>query len=256
MTSNADQSNGNDRFSQVQVIDRACLIMRTIRDSKGLTLAQLTKQVNLARTTVYRIVSTLINENLLIMEPETGKIQLSLEMVRFGAAVHMDMRHEIHPYLDDLAGTVNENVDFSVLDNDSLFFLDQAVIPHRLNAVASIGKRFPVYCTANGKAVLSVLPRATVEKLLAGPLERLTPYTITMPEMIYAELEQIAYTGVAFDREEYTEGICAVGAPLRTPFFEYAAISIAVPSVRFYGNEDKLVTALKETVQALRYRLS
>ena len=111
-----------------------------------------------------------------------------------------------------------------------------------------------MYCTANGKSILSVLPKATVDSLVPDPMERFTPYTITMREMLDSELEQIAFTGVAFDREEYTEGICAVGAPLRTPFYEYAAISIAVPSVRFYGNEDRLVTALKDTIRSLQFR--
>ena len=103
MTSNADQSNGSDHTSQVQVIDRACKILRVVRDSDGITLAQLTKEVDLARSTVYRIVSTLTNQGILLTEPNNGKIRLSLEMVRFGAAVHADMRREIHPYLDNLS---------------------------------------------------------------------------------------------------------------------------------------------------------
>ena len=53
------------QFSQVQVINRAATILRTIRDSGGLTLSQLARNVGLARTTVYRIVATLESEGLL-----------------------------------------------------------------------------------------------------------------------------------------------------------------------------------------------
>ncbi len=56
----------------------------------------------------------------------------------------------------------------------------------------------------------------------------------------------IRQTQIAFCREEDSEGICAVGAALKTRDGEWMAISVPVPSSRFYGNEEKLSDTLRE----------
>jgi DNA-binding IclR family transcriptional regulator len=71
-----------------------------------------------------------------------------------------------------------------------------------------------------------------------------TPNTITSLEKLHKELEQIRADGCAYDREEHTLGICAVGAVLNDPFGRRIAISVPVPATRFYGHEEKLTNVL------------
>jgi DNA-binding IclR family transcriptional regulator len=124
-------------------------------------------------------------------------------------------------------------------------FVDQVVALHRLRAVSAVGLSFPLYCTANGKAVLAAQSAATARRLLPRTLPALTPATITDPRALDTELDAIrADDGVAFDREEHTVGICAVGAALPTPYGGWAAISVPLPSSRFYGHEQQLKAAV------------
>jgi DNA-binding IclR family transcriptional regulator len=58
------------------------------------------------------------------------------------------------------------------------------------------------------------------------------------------ELETIRATGVAVDREEYTVGLTGVGRIVRDPYGPVAAISVPVPTPRFYGNEEQITRAL------------
>ena len=46
-------------------------------------------------------------------------------------------------------------------------------------------------------------------------------------------MRAVRKTGVAFDREEHTLGICAAGVALRDLLGNYVAISVPVPAQRF-----------------------
>lgn len=237
--------------NQIQVIHRAGMILRAIRESGELSLSQLTREVGLAHSTVHRIVSSLETEGFLNVSPANGKIQLGFQFVHFAEAVKTDLRREIRPYMERLSLEIDETVDFAVLDNSHVLFLDQVVRPHRLNAVSGVGRRFPAFCTANGKAILATLSREHVDKILPQELPCLTPRTPTNRADLYKELDVISRQGVAFDREEHTEGICAVGAALPACCDQRAALSVPVPSVRFYGNEELLAKALRNTIQQI-----
>lgn len=241
-------------YTQVQVINRAAAILRTIRDSGGLNLSQLARKVGLARTTVYRIVATLESEGLLTTVDPGGQIQLGTELVSLGAAVRSDMRRELRPFLEELSLRVDETVDLAILEKDHLLFLDQVTRLQRLRAVSGVGLTFPLHCTANGKALLSTLPLDEVLSILPEKLQIFTPNTIQTRQQLLEELETIRMVGVAYDREEHTQGICAIGAVVYGPLNTSAALSIPVPSVRFYGNEEKLVTALTQICEAINQR--
>jgi DNA-binding IclR family transcriptional regulator len=257
MTLLATQKSANSRnFSQVQVINRAAAILRAIRASGGLTLSQLAREVGLARTTVYRIVATLESEGLLTTSDPGGKIQLGIELVSMGAAVRTDVRRELRPYLEELSLRVDETVDLAVLDKDHVLFLDQIVRLRRLHAVSGVGIVFPLHCTANGKALLSTLPVDEIMSKFPENLQVYTPNTIQTRTQLIQELGTVRLDGVAYDREEHTLGICAVGAVVYTPIDTVAAITIPVPAVRFYGNEEKLISELLQICQIVnaRYR--
>ncbi len=158
-------------------------------------------------------------------------------------------------YLEELSREANETVDLAVLDEDRVFFIDQIAVPHRLQAVSAVGTTFPLYCSANGKALLAELPLEQVELLVPDRLQALTPHTITTREQLLEELQRIRIERVAFDREEHTVGICAVGTTIRDVLGSLAAITIPVPSIRFYGNEQKLASTLLRTCDRIRQEL-
>ena len=62
-------------------------------------------------------------------------------------------------------------------------------------------------------------------------------------------------TGVAFDREEHTQGICAAGVATRDPLGNVIAISVPVPAQRFYQHQRNIAAQLRATKEALERRL-
>src|SRR5947207_8467931 len=171
------ESNGDQRENGgIQVIARAADILRAlVNQPEGLSLSQIARQVGLARSTVHRIVMALEAERFVIPHSPNGRIRLGPGLVPLAASVHLELHHEVHPYLEQLSKEVNETVDLAVLNGDKVVFIDQIAAPQRLQAVSAIGATFPVYCTANGKALLASLPLEQVERILPSQLQPLTP---------------------------------------------------------------------------------
>jgi DNA-binding IclR family transcriptional regulator len=103
-----------------------------------------------------------------------------------------------------------------------------------------------MHCCAPGKAFLAAMSKAELAGALPRRLPALTPNTITSRKELWEVLDRVRADGVAYDREEHTLGICAVGAVVRDPYRALAAISVPVPAQRFAGNEAELAGALVE----------
>lgn len=78
--------------------------------------------------------------------------------MRLAAAARRTLPQLLRPVLEQLHGTLGETVDLAVLDGASVRFVDQLAATHRLRAVSAVGASFPLYRTANGKALLPRCP--------------------------------------------------------------------------------------------------
>jgi DNA-binding IclR family transcriptional regulator len=248
-TAKARRASGGDAAQRngIQVIGRAADVMRALADQPhGMSLSEVADQVELPRSTVHRVVAALEVEDL-VTTGGGGRARLGPGLLRLANAQRIDLRAEVRPYLEELSGELEETVDLAVLDGGSVLFLDQVSGAHRLRAVSSVGAVFPAYCTANGKALLAELPPTTVRALLPKRLKPRTANTITSVNALTRELEEIRETGLAFDREEHTEGICAVGVAIHESIGAEAAITVPMPTQRFTKRERIVVRALLET---------
>lgn len=243
--------------SQVQVIARAATILRALEEEKtGLSLGQIAQRVNLARSTVQRIVAALEREKLVIAATPNGRVRLGPAILRLAASVRSDFIALARPFLERLSETLHETVDLSTVKKNHLVFIDQVIGSHRLRTVSAVGETFPLHCTANGKAYLAQLSEHAIEKLIGRTYEARTPKTITRLDALLEELGAVRRTGVAFDREEHTLGISAAGVSLRDPLGNAVAISVPVPSQRFQDFEAIVAEQLAATKRALEAHMN
>ena len=95
--------------SQVQVIARAAAILRALEDEgAGLSLGQIAQRVNLARSTVQRIVAALEAEKFLIAASPTGRVRLGPTILRLAASARTDFVAVARPYLTQLSQRAQE----------------------------------------------------------------------------------------------------------------------------------------------------
>jgi len=243
--------------NQVQVIARAADIMRALEgEDAGLSLGQIAARVGLARSTVQRIVASLESEKLLIAASPTGRVRLGPALLRLASSVTGDFVARARPHLMRLSEELRETVDLATVRRDHLMFIDQVIGSHRLRTVSAVGETFPLHCTANGKAYLSGLDEAAIEQLIGKSYEARTANTLTKLTALLAELRTVRKTGIAFDREEHTLGICAVGVALHDPLGNAVAISVPVPTQRFPDRANLIAERLLATKRALESRMN
>jgi DNA-binding IclR family transcriptional regulator len=243
--------------SPVQVIARAASILRALEDQpQGLSLGQIARHVQLARSTVQRIVAALEAEKLLIAASPNGRVRLGPSILRLATSVQTDFVSIARPFLARLSGELRETVDLAVAKRDHLVFIDQVIGPQRLRTVSAVGEKFPLYCTANGKAYLAKLDEKAIEALIGRTFAARTPSTYTSLNRLLKDLERVRETGVAYDREEHTLGICAAGIAMRDLLGNCVAISVPVPTQRYVRHQADIADRLLATKRALEEHLA
>jgi len=229
------------------VIARAAEMLRRLAaEPHGLTLIELSARVGLPRSTAHRIVSALAQEGFVRAAP-SGKLRIGPALVGLAVASRSDLRHEVAPYLERLSHELRETVDLAVLDAGEVLFIDQYTSRRTLRIVSEIGARFPLHATANGKALLAAVPPEELPDLLPRRLTATTRNTITDRAALLRELDEIRATGMAYDHEEYTIGIAAVGTAVRDAVGAIAAITVVAPAARFNESEAQISAALART---------
>lgn len=237
----------SDRNS-IQVIARAAEVLRLLAEHDALSLAEIARHTDLPRSTIQRIVNALRDEEFVAATPRGAGFALGPGLSRLVESGNTQVRALLYPLIEQLAREVDETVDLSVLNGRQALFLEHIAGAHRLAAVSAVGTEFPLHSTANGKAMLACFLPERWRSLLVLPLSANTSRTRTDPAELVIELQAVARTGLAFDLEEHTEGVCAIGAAFLDPVGRPYALSIPVPRLRF----DVKREALQEPL--LRYR--
>ncbi|WP_430439536.1 IclR family transcriptional regulator [Shinella sp.] len=244
-----DAVKGNDDSrSGIQVIARAAAILRSLKnENDGLSLGQIAERVDLPRSTVQRIVGALQAERFVIAASPDRGIRLGPEIGALAEAARIDVLEMLRPYLVDLARRTKETVDLAIFRSKRLVFVDQISGTHRLRTVSFVGESFPLCNTANGKACLAKLSDKQVLARLADEKPSIAEDPASLQAYL-AEIETVRSTGVAFDRDQHTVGISAVGAAFYDLQGDLYAMSVPTPSSRFQTHEKLLVDELARTL--------
>lgn len=234
-----------ERAEGIQVIARAAAILRALAAREGQSLGGLAGAVGLPRSTVQRIVAALAAEGL--VAPGPGGIALGPGLAAL-TAPPPDVVTRVRPLLARLAAETGETADLSVLRDGRMVFLDQVPGTRRLRAVSAVGEAFPLATTANGRAVLALLPRA--EALALARAEWAQRGGTGDEAGLSRLLDRVQAEGLALDRDEHTEGLSALGLAFRDGDRLYA-LSVPVPSARFAAGRASLERALREAAAGL-----
>jgi DNA-binding IclR family transcriptional regulator len=241
----AQQKPSSSSRQGIQVIARAASVLRALEgEEAGLSLGQIAQRVGLARSTVQRIVESLSAEQFLIAAGPTSGVRLGPALLRLASSASAEIHRFTRPIMIELSRALGETVDLSIMKGSSAVFIDQVSGSHRLRAVSAVGEVFPLHCTANGKALLTLLPVDRRERLLRGTLSKNTPSTMTRASTVLADIATSRTRGYAIDEEEHTEGICAVGVGFLDPLGRPVALSIPVPTPRFKRRRSELIERL------------
>ncbi len=221
----------------IQSLDRGLQILETLSlSSEPMGLPELSEILGVDRSTVYRLLSTLLQRGYVSQDPGTKRYRLGFKVVELGrrAIDSFSLRAASKPYMKSLMLETGESVNLVVLSGENIISIDHEASPSPLAVSDDIGTIFNPYATASGKAILAHLPEAQVQEVLEGfRFEAFTARTITSLAALQNHFLQIREKGYAVDDEERYIGVRCLAAPI----FDYrnkvvAAIGISGPTTR------------------------
>ncbi len=195
----------------------------------------LARRLGVAKSTAYRLASTLVAEGMLEQNHETEKYRLGIALFGLGALVRqrMNVSNEARPYLFDLREATNETVHLAILDRASIMYVYDLESTQAIRMRANLGERKPALCTAEGRAMLAFQPREQVEKVLAEKFRARTPKTVTDVATLRAALKDVRTLGYAREDEQSERGMRSIAAPIRDATGQaVAAVGMAGPAQR------------------------
>ena len=208
------------------------LIRAFSEDQYEIGISDLAKRLGLAKSTVHRLASTLLDQGMLEQNAGDGKYRLGLALFELGTLVRrkMDFTMEARPFLRTLMEKTGETVHLAILDHDSVLYIITHESKQALRMGSKVGTRAPVHSTAVGKVLLAFQPGEEIARIVARGLPAGTPNTIVDVKALQRELELVRTRGYALDDEESELGLRSIAAPIRNDSGNViAAISIAGP---------------------------
>jgi len=202
---------------------------------RGVT--ELAARLNLAKSTVSRIVRSLEMEGFLCRAAGSGKYQLGLVLWGLGNLAFERSRGLVQvarPYLEELVTRTKESAQTVILDGIECVRLDKIEAPQAVRAYMSVGGRFPAHVSASGQVLLAYQPESTISALIKQGLRAYTPRTITNGDELQRQLRQIRKQGYAVNEGQYRDDVGGFGAPVRdTTGMVIGALGISIPMSRF-----------------------
>lgn len=221
--------------------------------ARGIT--ELSAELHLAKSTVHRLLQTLVGHSYVVQDPLSNRYRLGLKFLELGAIVssHLTIQMIARPHLQRLMEASRETVHLGLLEGREVVYADKIECPQTIRMYSRIGRRSPLHCTALGKALLAYQPEPVLGDLLRAGLHRNTPRTITGARRLREELQRIRDEGYALDNEEFEEGLRCVAAPIRGHTETVvASVGIAGPAIRLEpARHPALIKHVKEAAEAI-----
>lgn len=195
------------------VLDQVAAFGHPVRFSEILSKSSFPKP------TLYRLVQTLTNQGMLSFDPDRQTYAPGVRLVRLAHAAwaQSTLAPVARPHLDALSAQVGETVHLAQLDNAQVLYLEKRNAIKPVAMYSQAGKVGPAYCTGVGKVMLAYTSEPELDRLIAQQsFHAFTPSTLTTPDALMAELDNIVARGYGFDREEHEPGIICIAVPILT----------------------------------------
>lgn len=221
------------------------------------TVAQLSEELGLARSTTHRLLTTLTTRGYVRQDAASGRYRIGLRTFEVGSAfvAQSQITDIARPIMRELNRQFNETVSLAVIDGDEAVYVDVVESNQTLRTFARVGARVPLHPTGVGKALMMGFSPADLNRYLkARPLKAYTPTTITSAETLMSEIQRAQSPGYILDREEFHFGVRCGAAPVRNHAGQViAALSISGPAYRIV---DKFWLTTASAVAAAAQELS
>jgi DNA-binding IclR family transcriptional regulator len=229
-------------------------------DEPELNAADISRKTGIHKTTLHRLLLALTEEGLLERDKETNKYKIGPALYTMGSLYldTTDLLRTCKPVAEVLNDLTKETIFVAVLRASDMIWVMKCESKHVFRIARYPGDVAPAYATALGRALLSDLPDAEIDRMYPEEeLRQITKYTINSRTKLKQKLKQVRKTGISIDREGSYERVEGIASLIRDANGKgVAAISIAFPIFEVSElNTKRLGTLVKMGASLASYRL-
>src|SRR3989442_1007363 len=158
------------REYNAQSLERGLFVLAYLRDSAQgrLSLAEISAGLELNKSTVHRLLATLVRHGYVAQDPATKRYRLGLGFLSFGHRVveQLDVRRHALRIMRALAEESGEAVHLNVLAGTGALCVEEVVGPNGATLGSNVGVVLPLHSVPTGKCFLAWMGEAERTALL------------------------------------------------------------------------------------------
>lgn len=222
-------------------------------------IRELASKTDIPKSSVQRILDSLEENGWVCQDGKTHSYRIGFKLLSMTNSwrLRLELTRHSHDEMVRLCDESSQTILLLVLDGYRGICLDKVEPERTIKLVAEMGKVFPFHAAACGKILLAFAHEGLRNHILESSLETYTPFTLTDPDKLSAEIEKIRGEKKAISVEEMTLGAAEIAVPLfNADGSLIAALSIAGPK---FDVEPKLAlfeSLLRSSADAIVNRLT
>ena len=215
--------------NEVSTLKKGLLVLELVKQYQGITLREVMNQLNLSKSTAFRLLTTLEEMNYIYKIQTQYLINHKMFCDSFEKRSEKDWAslHSIY----QVAQNLQMSTYLGKVDGTDLVMTQVLHAPFKKSADEEIGNRSKLHQSALGKVILAHLEEELLAPLSGKmSLEPATENTFQDSQLFHYHLKVIRQEGYAFDDEERIVGIRCVAVPVFRHKKVIAALAIAAPA--------------------------
>lgn len=240
----------------LQSVTRAFRVLKAFStDSQEYTLTELNQKLDISKSSLQRILHTLIKEGFL-EKGENKSYKLGLELYFLGNLVeaHSSLITLSNHYLKKLNEETGETITLNIIKQNKRTCIKYIASKHELTMLSFISKESPLHAGASAKVLLAFLPKEERTKIINElDLKKLTEDTIIDKKILKEELEVIRKNNYSITRGERVAGVNAISAPVKNRHNNViASVTITIPDIRMKDSKkEEFIRLLHECTEGI-----
>lgn len=250
----------NNETYLISSVDNALEVLLALSLKEGLSIRELSKELGISRSTLYRILRTLQHKDFVRQDIDTEKYSLGFKVFELGTSVKekFDIRNIAYPYLKELRDSTGETVQLAAVDKEEIVILEIIQGIGELRIFSSAGLRFPITYGNFGKVFLAQKPDDKIIKLIEKyPLKKYAVNSIIEREAFLRNLEEVRSLGFSIGIDDPIDCAFCIASPI----FDHnqqiiASIGLSGPKTPSnMENLDKIAATIKDVSQKISREL-
>lgn len=224
----------NDRTLHRSTARALTIIDLLSREDDGITLADLSRMIGAPKSSLAPIVHTIVEMGYANFDQSSQRYSVGLKAYVAGKAYarNNNLIERLTARMRKVVELCNESCQMGVIDHGETLYIAKVDTNQPVRIFSDVGAKFPLYCTAIGKCLVSDMSKEELTDFLPKKFELFTPNTRKNIDELWDDIEELHRTGIARDRAEVTESLDCFAVPIRAQGKIAYGLSVSVPSYR------------------------